>query len=395
MATGFKISQIGNYVVDIDDILLRRNSLRDAQILSWGDNNWFRAGQTSEANGYVSPTPIVVEANGWTQVTASRHRHSAGIKTDGTLWTWGSNVYGQYGNTSEYTSGFSPVTTVAGGTNWKQVSCGYAYSAAIKTDGTLWTWGQNSYQGIGYGQLGDGTTIARLSPVTTAGGGTNWSQVSCGAFYTVGIKTDGTLWTWGRNDSCQLGDGTTIHKSSPVTTVAGGTNWSQVSAQYHTTGIKTDGTLWTWGANYDGRLGDGTTVSKSSPVNVAGGGTNWSQVSVGFYHTAAIKTDGTLWTWGGNSYRQLGDGTTVQKSSPATVSGGGTNWKQISCGALHTTALKTDGTLWAWGRNGYGLLGTGVSSLYTSSPATVISGNLEWKQISCGYDYTLGLSYGG
>ena len=165
-------------------------------------------------------------------------------------------------------------------------------------------------------------------------------QVACGTLHTAAIKTDGTLWTCGYNIVGQLGDGTTGRKSSPVTTAGGGTNWKQVSCGYwHTAAIKTDGTLWTCGYNGNGQLGDGTTVNKTSPVTTAGGGTNWKQVASGYYHTAAIKTDGTLWTCGYNSFGQLSDGTTVNKSSPVTTVAGGTNWKQVACGTWHTAAI--------------------------------------------------------
>ena len=332
-----------------------------------------------------SSVPTLINGGGtnWKQVDYGYAAGSA-IKTDGTLWTWGLNNYGQLGdNTTSNRS--SPVTTAGGGTNWKQVSCGYAYlSAAIKTDGTLWSWGQNSF-----GQLGDGTSSDRSSPVTTIGGGTNWKQVSCGSTHIAAIKTDGTLWTWGSNISVQLGDGTTSNRLSPVTTAGGGTNWKQVAGGAgHTVAIKTDGTLWTWGENAVGALGDNTTTARSSPGTTAGGGTNWKQVSGGNSHTAAIKTDGTLWTWGWNTDNilaicgQLGDGSTVSsRLSPVTTAGGGTNWKQISCGSYQMSAIKTDGTLWSWGQNSSGQLGDGTTS-NRLSPVTTIGGRTNWKQVS-------------
>jgi alpha-tubulin suppressor-like RCC1 family protein len=218
----------------------------------------------------------------------------AAIKTDGTLWTWG--LYGNDGSLGINMSGLfqtsrTPVTTFAGGTNWKQVSCGSAHTLAIKTDGTLWSWGRNTS-----GQLGDNTTTNRLTPVTTFAGGTNWKQVSGGNFHTAAIKTDGTLWTWGNNSYGRLGDNTATNRSTPVTTFAGGTNWKQVSCgDLHTTAIKTDGTLWTWGRNYNGQLGDNTSFNqKSTPVTTFAGGTNWKQVFCGYRVTAAIETSDDL-----------------------------------------------------------------------------------------------------
>ena len=159
----------------------------------------------------------------------------------------------------------------------------------IFSEGGLWTWGNATY-----GVLGDNTVIAKSSPVQTITGGTNWKQVACGYRHTAAIKTDGTLWTCGYNYYGQLGDNTGVSKSSPVQTIAGGTNWKQVaagSAGIHTAAIKTDGTLWSWGFNVSGQLGDNTTTNKSSPVQTITGGTNWKQVACGYRHTAAVKDD--------------------------------------------------------------------------------------------------------
>ena len=296
------------------------------------------------------------------------------------LWTWGQGYSGQLGDNTT-TNRSTPVTTSAGGTNWKQVSSGFFHCAAIKTDGTLWTWGQGTD-----GQLGDNnSTTNKSTPITTFAGGTNWKQVSGGRFYCAAIKTDGTLWTWGQGIYGQLGDNTATSKSTPVTTFAGGTNWKQVSAGgFHTAAIKTDGTLWTWGNGTEGQLGDNTATNKSTPVTTFAGGTNWKQVSSGYFNCAAIKTDGTLWTWGRGS--SLGDNTFTDKYTPVTTFAGGTNWKQVSSGGSHTAAIKTDGTLWTWGAGFDGRLGDNTET-NKSTPVTTFAGGTNWKQVSAGFRY--------
>jgi alpha-tubulin suppressor-like RCC1 family protein len=303
------------------------------------------------------------------------------IFSEGGLWGWGYNQHGQLGDNTSSNAKSSPIQTITFGTNWKQVSCGLSQTAAIKTDGTLWLWGVN-----GNGQLGDNTRVSKSSPVQTIALGTNWKQVFCGTYHTAAIKTDGTLWGWGFNTAGQLGDNTNVNKSSPVQTIALGTNWKQVACGgTHTAAIKTDGTLWTWGTNNLGQLGDNTvTLYKSSPVQTIALGTNWKQVSCGSDHIAAIKTDGTLWTWGRDNYGQLGDNTIVNKSSPVQTITGGTNWKQVSCGTLQTAAIKTDGTLWSCGYNDiYGGLGDNTI-INKSSPVQTITGGTNWKQVACG-----------
>ncbi len=308
------------------------------------------------------------------------------------LMTWGSNQYGGLGDNTTVTKS-SPVQTVSFGTNWKNVSVGNYQTAAIKTDGTLWVWGRNYYA-----ELGDNTSTPRSSPVQTITFGTNWKQVSAGPYNMAATKTDGTLWCWGYNYNGQLGNNTNGYssKSSPVQTVTGGTNWKQVSCGYnHIAATKTDGTLWTWGDNFYGSLGDNTILSRSSPVQTIAGGTNWKQVSCGNSNIAAIKNDGTLWTWGYNQYGSLGDNTTLGKSSPVQTVTFGTNWKQVSCGQSHTAAIKTDGTLWTWGDNSFGSLGYNNYDIHTSSPVQTITRGTNWKQVDCGYRFTAAIKTDG
>jgi alpha-tubulin suppressor-like RCC1 family protein len=351
------------------------------ELWTWGDNYYGNIGDnTTETQRY---TPVTTSAGGanWKQVDGGSD-HTAAIKTDGTLWTWGRNISGQLGDNTS-TERLTPVTTFAGGTNWKQVAGGFAHTAAIKTDGTLWTWGENAL-----GHLGDNTTVTRLTPVTTFLGGTNWKQVDCGGSHAAAIKTDGTLWTWGYNNNGQLGDNTTVTRLTPVTTFLGGTNWKQVSCGFdHTVAIKTDGTLWTWGNNNQGQLGNNTTINRTTPVTTFAGGTNWKQVASKASNTAAIKTDGTLWTWGGNTFGELGDNTTTNRSTPVTTFAGGTNWKQVDCAFYHIAAIKTNGTLWTWGYNSGGPLGdnTGINRL---TPVTTFLGGTNWKQVACGSVHT-------
>ena len=201
---------------------------------------------------------------------------------------------------------------------------------------------------------------------------------------------ENTLWGFGPNNYGQLGNNSVLPQSSPVQTVAGGTNWKQVACStYHTAAIKTDGTLWLWGSGTGGRLGTNDILHRSSPVQTISGGTNWKQVACGFNCTAAIKTDGTLWVWGGGTLGQLGNNLILDLSSPVQTVAGGNNWKQVDCG-MHISASKTDGTLWTWGYNGFGQLGTN-DILHRSSPVQTIAGGTNWKQVACGENNTIAI----
>jgi alpha-tubulin suppressor-like RCC1 family protein len=350
------------------------------ELWTWGQN---RQGELGINNTAARYTPVTTFAGGttWKQVACGEY-HTAVIKTDGSLWTWGLGTSGQLGDNTA-TNRSTPVTTFAGGTDWKQVFCKGNHTAAIKTDGTLWTWGLNSS-----GELGDNTSTNRSTPVTTFAGGTTWKQVTTGITQTAAIKTDGTLWIWGSADSGRLGINGYGNRSTPVTTFAGGTNWKQVaSGLQHSAAVKTDGTLWTWGRENNGQLGNNRNTSNiKTPVTTFAGGTNWKQVACGFNHQTAIKTDGTLWIWGDNStYRELGTNDAITRSTPVTTFAGGNNWKSVSCGWFHTTAIKTDGTLWSWGTGGS--LGDNTTSV-RSAPVTTFAGGNNWKQVSVGREHS-------
>jgi alpha-tubulin suppressor-like RCC1 family protein len=245
----------------------------------------------------------------------------------------------------------------------------------------LYSWGDNSV-----GQLGLNDRVYRSSP-TQVGTGTNWSKVNtrntsgqADPKHTIATKTDGTLWIWGENSSGQLGTNDRVNRSSP--TQLGSGTWSQVEAGWNgMAAIKTNGTLWTWGSNNFGQLSTNDKVYRSSPTQV-GTETDWSQISMGNDSgpfISAIKTTGTLWQWGSNGYGMLGQNNTTDRSSPVQV-GTDANWSQITSGQRGSLAIKTNGTLWSWGRNYEGWAGYNNTS-YKSSP-TQVGALTNWSQVS-------------
>ena len=215
----------------------------------------------------------------------------------------------------------------------------------------------------------------------------SWAN-ACTSFQTIAIKTDGTIWAWGSNFKGQLGQSNVIYRSSPVQ-VGALTTWSKVNtgSYYNLAAVKTDGTLWIWGGNDGGQLGQNNRVEYSSPIQV-GALTNWSTVTMGSETAFATKTDGTLWAWGRNQFGQLGINNTTDYSSPKQV-GALTNWLNISCGNYHANSVKTDGTMWTWGDNRLGQLGLNNRTYY-SSPKQV-GADTTWVSVMCLSNATFGL----
>lgn len=280
----------------------------------------------------------------------------------GFLFDWGLNGHGQLGDGTTVSKS-SPIQI--GSKQWVATSAGDYHQVSVAVDGTLWATGRNNN-----GQLGDGTVVDKSSPVQI-GSLTDWAKVYCGGYHTVAVKKDGTLWAWGGNNRGQLGDGSVTSKSSPVQ-IGALTDWGGARfacGGIHTVAVKPNGTLWAWGGGDSGQLGDNSGLDRSSPVQV-GALTNWKMPATGRCTTICVKTDGTLWGWGNSSYYQLW--TSTGPGSPVQL-GAGTTWDVVGTGSKnnHFWGVKTDGALWGWGQNQSGQVGDGTSGPYRTSPVQI------------------------
>jgi alpha-tubulin suppressor-like RCC1 family protein len=234
------------------------------------------------------------------------------------------------------------------------------HSMIIKTDGSLWGFGRNAE-----GQLGDGTTTNRNTPTLIISSGV--VQVARGHRHTLVVKTDGSLWTFGHNNYGQLGDGSTTNRTTPTQILPSGV--SQVSVGYfHSLILKTNGSLWTMGKNLYGQLGDGTNTDRNTPMQILSSGV--SKIAAGGYFSLILKTDQSLWSFGMNTRGQLGDGTTTNRNTPTQTSI--SSLSKFFTGGEHSLILKTDGSLWSFGKNDEGQLGDGTTSSRTT-PTQILS----------------------
>ena len=402
----------------------------DYTLWTWGRNN---AGQLGDGTVITRSSPVLVMGvNSWSYVSAG-YNFTVAIDYFGRLWSWGENTNYSLGNIPFSVNVSSPTQIDTGSLTWGFVSAGY-YSVGLLTGdpdptpsptaspsptptlsisptpsptstpsptptalpmppfvtvgGNLYLAGDNTY-----GQLGDETVISKSSIIQTISGGTDWNNFSLTFTNAGAVKDDGTLWCWGQNTFGALGDNSVVGASSPQQTISSTTDWFSVSTGYFCTfALKQNGTLWGWGLNAFGKLGDSTTVNKSSPIQVMDTYPyGWQSVSAGYDHTVAVSLDGTLWSWGHNSYGELGNNSVENSSSPVQTSIAGVDWVQVTSGKHTTIALKKDGSIWAWGNNLLGEFGN-LTVQNSSNPVLVGAGQKFWTYISGGNNFVAGLS---
>jgi alpha-tubulin suppressor-like RCC1 family protein len=320
----------------------------DTSLWCWGSNTYGQLRLSGTSNRLI---PTEVSATSWATVACGQ-TDACGIRTDGTLSCWGNNGSGQLGAA---TTSAEPRTEVPNGP-WQSIAPGSYQSCGIKTDSTLWCWGDNTN-----GQLGTGNTVGLSDPTQVTG--TGWSQVSTSYYHTCATKQDGTLWCWGLNANAELADSSVGFRMVPGQ--VDGSDWTQVvTGLYHTCATKQDKTLWCWGGNTAGQLGNSSAPllaedaqgGISDPLQVTG---TWNSIAAGQEYTCGIMSDLSLWCWGDNSNGQLGDGSETSASTPVATLASGQAWATVATGSAHTCALATDTTLWCWGDNSDGQLGTG------------------------------------
>ncbi|MDB5052426.1 MAG: hypothetical protein JWM44_476 [Bacilli bacterium] len=353
----------------------------DGTVWSWGTNSEGQLG-----DGTTSPRLTPVEVSGLSGKTitsiSSRYLHSLAAASDGTVWSWGDNSFGQIGNNA-LVDQYIPIK-VSGlliGKTITTVSSGKYHSLALASNGTVWSWGDNTY-----GQLGNGSTVSQKTPVQVSGlSGKTITAIAAGDTYSLALANDGTVWTWGNNSSGQLGDGTTIQKTSPVnvSTLMGTTITAIAAGSNHSIALDTNFQVWTWGNNNSGQLGDGATTNRSVPFNLSSmASLTITAIAAENEHSLALVSDGTVRAWGENDLGQLGDTSTTQRLAPVTVVVlAGKIISSIASGTQHALALGTDGNIWSWGNNTNGELGDGTI-ISTSTSSAILSLADQYESVS-------------
>lgn len=307
--------------------------------------------------------------------------HTVYAKRDGTLWAWGRNDDGQLGDGT--TTNRSTPVNITGVSNVKSVAAGYDHTVVLTTDGKVYTWGNNSN-----GQLGDGSTTGRTTPAQVASTDiSNIQAIDAGYKYTIALRGDGTIWMWGNNNKGQLGNNLQTDSYTPQQVAAlSGSVMASIAAGYdHALSVRNDGTVWAWGNNNNGQLGNDTTTDSLVPVQVSNL-TMASDVAAGNLYSLALLKDGSVRAWGHNALGELGDGTTTNRSTPVQVINL-VSTVGIVAGYDHAVARLTNGTVWTWGDNSNGQLGDNSTTGRTQPQQ--VSGLSGAVAVAAGQDDTL------
>ncbi len=349
-------------------------------------------GVTYRSNNVAVTGPPVVGFNILQGSLIAGNHHTCGLTSGGAAYCWGNNAVGQVGDGTTGTGRTTPVA-VAGERAFVRLMGGAFHTCGLTSSGAAYCWGNNPF-----GQLGDGTTTHRNTPVAVAGGLTFASLTVAAGNHTCGRTSAGAAHCWGYNASGQLGDGTTTDRTTPVA-VAGGITFASLTAgglssgSGHTCGLTSAGLAYCWGFNNFGQLGDGSTTDRTTPVLVAGGLT-FTTLAAGGLNSCGLTSGGAAYCWGSNGLGALGDGTTTFRTTPVAVTGGHT-FVSLTPGENHHCGLTNGGAAYCWGHNANGQVGDGTTAPRTA-PVAVI-GEITFTSLTAGAGghHTCGLTSGG
>ena len=360
------------------------------RVFGWGSN---ASGQI-DGSGGVKLTPVSIggAAKTFCQITSGNF-HAAAIDKNGRAWAWGNNGTGQLGDNS-VNNRTTPVSVLGAVKTFCLISAGNNFTVGLEKNGRVWGWGNNFY-----GQLGDGTSVSKRTPVSVGGATKTFCEIATSKqHHTVAIDRNGRAWGWGWNVYGQLGDNTGTSRLTPVSVVGAVKTFCKIAAgQYFTVALDKNGRAWGWGYNANSQLGDNSITSRLTPVSIAGATKTFCKIgtTLGVDFVNAIDKNGRVWSWGSNILGQLGDNTTLSRRTPVAIVGNLKTFCHISSGlAYFAVALDNRGRAWAWGSNGSGQLGNN-SLTSQRTPVSVLGAIKTFCKIFAGNSHVTAIDKNG
>ncbi|MFN8489081.1 MAG: cohesin domain-containing protein [Caldilineaceae bacterium] len=354
----------------------------------WGYNAY---GQLGDGTTTQHTTPVLVTGlSSGVQAVAAGDRHTCALTTGGGVKCWGNNEYGQLGDGATTISRTTPAAVVGLTSGVQAIAAGGSHTCALLTTGGVKCWGNNNFD-----QLGDGSTTNRTSPGDVSGLPSGVQAIAAGDRHTCALTASGGVKCWGNNASGQLGDGSTTDRATPVDVSGLASGVQAIAASGgHTCALTTGGGAKCWGVNYGGQLGDGSFLNRTTSVDVSGLASGVQAIVAGGGHTCALLATGGVKCWGWNPYSQLGDGSLTSRAIPGDVSGLTNGVQTIAAGGAHTCALLTSDGIKCWGNNYSGQLGDG-STTNRTTPGDVTGLTTLVRSVMAGDSHTCALTTSG
>jgi alpha-tubulin suppressor-like RCC1 family protein len=368
---------------------------KNGRAWAWGNNTGGKLGINSAITSQTSPVSVLGAVKTFCKITGggtgTTSTFSLAIDKNGRLWSWGFNNVGQLGDNT-LVDKCTPVSVAGAVKTFCEISNGpnQAFALAIDKNGQAWGWGIN-----GNGQLGDGTTTSRRTPVSVAGTVRTFCKVSVGGFHSLAIDKNGRLWAWGNNSNGQLGNNATgTSVCSPVCVCGAIKTFCHIAGgNSQSIAIDKNGQAWGWGFNSSGANGDGGARDNLTPVSVQGQKKTFCKIASGNGVSLSIDNYGRLWAWGFNSNGQIGDSSAVPKRTPTRVCNTRT-FCEVKGANNHVLAIEKNGNVWAWGNNNSGQLANFYIGSFLS-PVSILGAVKTFCQISAGNAYSLTIDKNG
>ncbi len=364
-------------------------SIQNGRAWGWGTNGFGQVGDNTIV-AKLTPVSVLGAIKTFCKISAGA-AHSLAIDKNGRAWAWGNNFVGQLGNNS-IISQRTPISVLGAVKTFCHIAASLGnHSLAIDKNGRLWAWGDN-----GNGRLGDNTIISKITPISVLGAVKTFCKIAVGNAWSAAIQRNGRVWCWGNGGDGRLGNNSTVSALTPVSVLGAVKTFCEIGAGNATTAaIDKNGLIWSWGFNNSGQLGNGANIAQSTPVSVAGARKTFCKISLSNGQTLALDKNGRAWAWGFNANALLGDNSVTARNTPVSVAGAIKTFCQIAAGSQHSLAIDKYGNTWAWGPNSAGQLGANLPLSVRTPKSIVLGANKTFCHISTGTGFSIGLANTG